>query len=133
MRRPTLILALLLACSGCATTARVPAESSTSAGNPAVSAPCTPPAVRDAPGDWCALPDEVRAFVDDRDTCDRFRHEPWPAGDSDADRMRRREILDGIRTACGGMDARLAELEARHASNGAVAAVLATFEATIER
>lgn len=93
---------------------------------------CAPPSLRDTPPGWCALPNDVRAFVEDRDTCDHFRGEPWPESDSDADRARRREILEAIRTNCAGTDARLAELRRRYAAMPDVLDLLASYEAQVE-
>ena len=127
---PILLAAALLA--GCAS-APQPRQSDPRASTDVRTAACTSPAQRETSVGWCALPAEVRAFVDDRDACDHFRSEPWPASDADADGARRKEIVEGIRTTCAGTDARLAELKTRYATDAAVMAVLAGFEARIER
>lgn len=88
--------------------------------------------MRDADPKWCELPAEVRAFVDDRDACDHFRSEPWPETDGADDRERRRALVEGVRTNCGGTDARLADLRRRYAANAEVTAVLAGYETTVE-
>lgn len=75
----------------------------------------------------CALPAEVRAFIEDRDLCEHFRGEPWPEGDSAADRARRRELMDGVRTSCAGSEARLAALRSRYATDAVVMAALAGY------
>lgn len=84
-----------------------------------------------SPGD-CALPADVRVFLQDRALCDHFRGEPWPSSDSAADRERRRAIMDGLRSHCAGTDSRLAALRGLHAADARVAARLAGFESRIE-
>lgn len=84
-----------------------------------------------SPGD-CALPADARVFLQDRALCDHFRGEPWPSSDSDADRARRRAIMDGQRSHCAGIDSRLAALRGLHAADTRVAARLAGFESRIE-
>ena len=82
--------------------------------------------------DYCRYPADVRAFLDDRDLCDHFREEPWPESDSDADRMRRRQIVDGIRTACAGTDRQLDDLLARYRDDRRIMQLLSQFERGIE-
>lgn len=82
--------------------------------------------------DLCRYPPDVQAFVIDRDVCDHFRGEPWPESDSGADRERRRQIVDGVRTACAGTDRQLEALLARYADDAGVMRLLSEFERGIE-
>ncbi|GAB2514441.1 hypothetical protein [Lysobacter humi (ex Lee et al. 2017)] len=132
MRTELTVLALAVALAGCAS---APAgDRVSSAGTPVVAAPgsCVPPRLSTAGADLCAYPADVRAFVEDRDACDHFRGEPWPETDSDADRARRRALVEGVRTACAGTDRRLADLRARYRDDARVIALLAPFEERIE-
>lgn len=119
-RRLALAIACAAALGGCATApagpARSPADNACAAG---------------ARRDLCDLPADVRAFVEDRDLCDHFRGEPWPEGDAEADRARRRQLVDGVRTNCAGTDHRLAELKSRHAGDARITALLGRYEPTI--
>lgn len=112
--------AVMLAAAGCASS---PAP--VAASRPACTAPATRP-------EFCTLPADVRAFVEDRDLCEHFLGEPWPEGDSPEERQRRRELVDGVRVNCAGTDRRLAELRQRHANEEGVMAALAGYEARIE-
>lgn len=80
----------------------------------------------------CAFPADVRAFLEDRELCDHFRGEPWPESDSDEDRRRRRELVEGVRINCAGTDRRLAGLRERYAADPGVMSRLSAFEARIE-
>lgn len=91
--------------------------------------------VPDAPTDrpnWCDYPHEVRAFIDQRDSCDHFRGEPWPEGDSITERERRRELTSAMKTACAGTDARLLALRAKYRDDANIIAALAAYENDIE-
>lgn len=91
--------------------------------------------VPDAPvdrPDWCDYPHEVRAFIDQRDGCDHFRGEPWPEGDSSAERERRQELKAAMKAACTGTDARLRMLRAKYGDDANVVAALAAYEDDIE-
>ncbi len=91
--------------------------------------------VPDAPGDrpnGCDYPHEVRAFIDQRDSCDHFRGEPWPEGDSSQERERRRELTSAIKAACTGTDARLLALRAKYRDDANIVVALATYENDIE-
>lgn len=81
---------------------------------------------------YCGFPADVRAFLDDRDLCDHFRGEPWPKGDSADARARRRELIDGVRTACAGTDRRLDALKVRYRDDPAIMQLLSGFETGIE-
>lgn len=130
MRTEFAALVLALALAGCATGRRTddgPAAVGTSAG----AEPCPAP----GPGrgaEVCSLPADVRAFVADRELCDHFRGEPWPEGDSDADRERRRHLVDGARRECAGSDRRLAALKSRYAGNPSVMLLLSRYDERIE-
>lgn len=74
-----------------------------------------------------AFPDEVTAFMVERDSCDHFRgEEPY-----DADR--RAYIEESIAELCTGTDAKLAALRRRYADNPAVIQALGNYEDRIER
>ena len=91
--------------------------------------------VPDAPSDrmnWCDYPHEVRAFLDQRETCDYFRGEPWPEGDSADALARRKELTDAMKTSCSGTDKRLAELRVRYRGNEDINRVLAAFDSSVE-
>ncbi|HZX79736.1 MAG TPA: hypothetical protein VFE72_02130 [Lysobacter sp.] len=118
----------LAACAGCATTAPQKTASPAPVAAPKLVLSCPAPAKRDAFATWCDLPADVRAFVDDRDTCEEFRAAPWPSSESPVDRQRRGEIVEGLRTSCAGLERRLTELRQRHASNAPVAALLAAYQ-----
>lgn len=64
--------------------------------------------------------------------CDHFRGEPWPESESSADRARRRQLIDGIRTSCAGTDRELADLLARHRDDATIMRLLSGFERDIE-
>ncbi|GAB6197153.1 hypothetical protein [Lysobacter xanthus] len=130
---PRLPLALLvLTLAGCACTAPRATAPPPPVATSTPATTCAPPLGRDPFDGWCALPDDVRTYVDDRDACDHFRGEPWPETDSTADRARRREILDGLRTACAGTDARLAALKHLHADDARAMSVLADYDERVE-
>lgn len=76
---------------------------------------------------WCEQPHEVRAFLERYDDCEHWRGEP-AEGEGAADRQRRRQIEDGVRSACTGNDRRLAELRRRYRNVPAVAALLSELE-----
>lgn len=119
-----LAIACAAALGGCATSPMATAPSP-------VEAACTADGATGPRRDTCDLPRDVLASVEDRELCDHFRGEPWPEGDSDADRTRRRQLVDGVRTNCAGTDRRLAELNSRYAGDARIAALLARYEADI--
>lgn len=86
------------------------------------------PDLANAQGDSDAppFPDEVTAFLVDRDGCDHFR------GEEPYDEDRRAFLDDNIRQLCTGTDARLADLRHRYARNPDVIAALASYEDRIE-
>ena len=91
--------------------------------------------VPDAPTDrpnGCDYPHEVRAFIDQRDSCDHFRGEPWPEGDSAHERERRRALTSAMKTACTGTDVRLLALRMKYRDDAGIVAALATYENDIE-
>ena len=67
------IALVLAACAGCATTAPQKTAAPKPAAAPKLVLSCPAPAKREAFATWCDLPADVRAFVDDRDTCEGFR------------------------------------------------------------
>ncbi|WP_157481153.1 MULTISPECIES: hypothetical protein [unclassified Lysobacter] len=86
---------------------------------------CEPP---EQHPDWCQQPHEVRAFLERYDLCEHWAGEPSPEGNDADDRERRKEIGDGVRSACTGNDRRLAELRRRYRNVPAVAALLSELE-----
>lgn len=126
MRTDGLLLAALCALAGCATSPLPPREA-TRVAAPAIAAPCRE-AASPRGESLCSYPIDVRTFVEDRDLCDHFRGEPWPEGDSDADRSRRLDLVEGARRACAGTDARLAELKTRYDNDPTVLLLLSGFD-----
>jgi hypothetical protein len=125
-------LAALLCVAGCATTATPDASRPDApVADAADTASCPTDRVALHP-DYCELPAEVRAFMDDRDLCDNFRGEPWPEGDTGADKDRRRHLVEAVRTHCAGTDRRLEALLARYPDDGPVRRALLGYERSIE-
>lgn len=120
-------LGLLTVLAGCAqapvlTTPATPANASAGHANPAaVIGSRQPPCVARADDlfNRCALPADVRNFIDDSELCEHFRSEPWPEGSSDADRVRRGELVGGVRTTCAGLAPRLRALRSLHHDDAA--------------
>lgn len=77
------------------------------------------------------LPQEVEAFVVDRDACDHFRGEPIE-GDSPEQLERRAFVQESLEIYCTGTDRRLAALKKRYSGNATVLSVLDKYEQTIE-
>jgi hypothetical protein len=91
--------------------------------------------VPDAPTDrpnWCDYPHEVRAFIDQRDSCDHFRGEPVPEPADDPGGERRREIETALRKLCTDSDAELLRLRTRYRDDADVSAALETVQSRIE-
>ena len=124
-----LALTLTTLLAGCASSP--PTAGNAAAAPVADAAGCVAPTGPVARADLCTYPGEVRDFVEDRDACDHFRGEPWPEGDTAADRQRRRELVEGIRTACAGTDRRLADLRQRYAADARISALLSGFETSV--
>ncbi|NIJ87282.1 hypothetical protein FHR49_000030 [Xanthomonas campestris] len=101
MRR--LIAALSLGLLAACTAEPVPTPASTPA-----AATCTDPKVEEEwlqhPAGLCGMPDDVRALVDDYDTCEHF------AGEEPYDADRRHEIEVAVAQFCTPAPARLAKL-----------------------
>lgn len=72
------------------------------------------------------FPQEVTAFMVDRDGCDHFR------GEEAYDAERRAYITENIAELCQGTDARLAMLRRRYAGDRSVTAALKGYDAHIE-
>lgn len=72
------------------------------------------------------FPDEVTAFMVDRDGCDHFR------GEEPYDEERRAYLDQSIAELCTGTDATLAALRRRYATDAAVIAALKGYEDRIE-
>ena len=77
------------------------------------------------------LPEEVEAFVVDREACDHFRGEPTE-GDSPEQVERRAFVIEGLEIYCTGTDRRLAALKARYSDNPDVMSTLSKYEPVIE-
>ena len=122
--------AVLLLIAGCA---RAPAPASpkataTTAIPAVVSSDKTRP---DCTGD-CKVPVDVLAFIDSRNDCDHWRGEPLPEKGDDPEGVRKKQILDGIRSACTGMDKRLSALKATYADDPHVMQLLDEYDSDIE-
>lgn len=126
---PFAALFALAACGGGDTQADPAAGSSGPAAAGASSADATVAqgsgAAAGGPGD-AALPADVAAFVEKRDTCDHFR------GEEPYDDERAKFIGEQLEANCTGTDAELARLRAAHAADPAIMARLADYEDTIE-
>ena len=77
------------------------------------------------------LPQEVEAFIVDRDACDHFRGEPTE-GDSPEQVERRDFVNESLEIYCAGTDRRLAALKKRYSDNPAVLSALGKYEPDIE-
>ena len=130
--RAALCACVLLA--GCAAPVRdaAPAATPVVVAPPVAPATCVPPEGPLARPDFCTLPPDVRAFVQDRDGCDHFRGEPWPESDDAEARERRQYILQNVRSLCAGTDRELEALLQRHRDDAASMKVLSEFERNIE-
>lgn len=134
MRTELALLIAVLALPGCAA-APVPSDAPAATATPAAAKPSVTPcpapeSIRRA--GLCRHPADVRAFVDDRDLCQRLRDEPWPEGDSEDERARRRALVEGVSVACAGMDSRLSALKARYADDPSVTLLLSGFAERID-
>ncbi|MFC3442290.1 hypothetical protein ACFOKF_14030 [Sphingobium rhizovicinum] len=72
------------------------------------------------------FPQEVTAFMVDRDGCDHFR------GEEPYDAERRAYIAESVAELCTGTDARLATLRRRYANDPSVIAALRAYDDRIE-
>ena len=88
--------------------------------------PATSPAASGEP-----LPQEIEAFVAERDACDHFRDEPTE-GTSPEQVERRAFVRESLEIYCAGTDRRLAALKRRYSGNAAVVSVLGRYEPVIE-
>lgn len=77
------------------------------------------------------LPQEVEAFVVERDACDHFRGEPTE-GDSPDQVERRTFVNESLEIYCSGTDRRLAALKRRYSGNAAATSALGKYEPIIE-
>jgi len=73
-----------------------------------------------------ALPRDVSAFVERRESCDHWR------GEFGYDAERQADIDWSLCRACTGTDAQLARLQKKYRENAVVMEKLSTFEAVIE-
>lgn len=77
------------------------------------------------------LPQEVEAFVVERDACDHFRGEPTEG--SSPEQVERREFVQqSFEIHCSGTDRRLAALKKRYSDNAAVMSALEKYELVVE-
>jgi hypothetical protein len=93
---------------------------------------CESPEASAARANWCDYPHEVRVFLDQRDSCDHFRGEPWPEGNDLQAVARRKALRDAMATSCKGTDARLIELRAIYRNDADILGALAELENDIE-
>ncbi|MBQ5941011.1 MULTISPECIES: hypothetical protein [unclassified Massilia] len=74
------------------------------------------------------MPEDVQDFIEQRDTCDRFRGElPDPE-----EHERMREVNLQLKKFCRGSDRKLASLKKKYRSSAAVQRRLAQYEPQIE-
>jgi hypothetical protein len=78
-----------------------------------------------------AVPEEVEAFLRERELCDHFRNEPIEGIGKEADE-RRSFVLQSLDIYCSGTDKRLAALKRRFASHPNVMSALNEIEESIE-
>lgn len=78
------------------------------------------------------LPADVRLFIDDRESCDHFRGEPFDSGNAAEIKKRREFIHQKLKQFCSGTDQRLANLRRKHRSDRDVIERLSEYEDTIE-
>ncbi len=90
---------------------------------------CEPPEDR---RDWCMYPHEIRTFIAARDQCDYLRSEPFPEGDTQDARARRKQLTTAMRKHCKGTDRRLADLRKRYRHDAVISKLLAAFDARVE-
>lgn len=110
-------------------TALAPASRSGASARPGQ--PSAAPASLDLPasddaGSAIPFPQEVTAFMVDRDGCDHFR------GEEPYDEERRVYLAESIAELCTGSDARLASLRKRYVADPSVIAALSGYEDRIE-
>ncbi len=74
------------------------------------------------------LPNDVRKFVQTRDSCDHFRGE-MPDPD---EKERMREVIKELDRFCTGTDAKLASLKRKYRANTGITRRLSTYEPGIE-
>lgn len=77
------------------------------------------------------LPQEVEAFIVDRDACDHFRGEPTE-GHSPEQVERRAFVEESLEIHCAGTDRRLAALKKRYSENPEASSALARYAPDIE-
>lgn len=77
------------------------------------------------------LPDEVRAFIRERKTCEHFLGEPVE-GNTSEQKERRTFVSDSIDIYCAGTDKKLAALRRRYAKEVAVMEALKTYAEKLE-
>ncbi len=78
------------------------------------------------------LPDDVKAFVNQRDGCDYFRSEPWPEGNYPGAKERRSFISNNLKELCTGTDMRLRTLRKKYRHNQVLNELLNGYEEKIE-
>jgi hypothetical protein len=75
------------------------------------------------PADTAGLPGEVTKFLERRQGCEHFAGEPdW------GDAARKKDLDEAVKELCPGIDAELAALRKKHASDAKVIAALAEYE-----
>lgn len=78
------------------------------------------------------LPADVQSFIDDRESCDHFRGEPFDSGDAWDIKERREFIHQQLKQLCTGTDQRLANLRRKYRSDRELIERLSGYEDTIE-
>jgi hypothetical protein len=78
-----------------------------------------------------AVPEEVVAFLRERELCDHFRNEPIEGVGKEAD-GRRAFVLESLDIYCSGTDKRLAALKRRFAYHPDVMLALKEIEESVE-
>jgi hypothetical protein len=77
------------------------------------------------------FPREVRIFIENRDTCDHFRGEPFE-GDTPEQKERRAFILGQLQQYCTGTDKRLAGLRQKYRHRREIMELLSRYEGHVE-
>jgi hypothetical protein len=74
-----------------------------------------------------SLPVDVTQFIENRDTCDHFRGEPY-----EHDESRRAFVEKQLNTYCTGTDTELVKLKQRYSDNPPILRRLNSFETCVE-
>lgn len=77
-------------------------------------------------------PREVALYIERREKCEHFRHEPWPEGASVEEKERRQLLVQQFANFCHGSDLTMRELKKKYENNRLVMDKLQSYEADIE-